>query len=152
MPRFNVETIAEQHAVVVRSEVPMQDLSDVFQHGFQETSRVAGAQGLAVIGPPFGFYPRMPTDTVEVLAGFPVAAPVTPDGDVTAFTLPGGEVVTGMHVGSYDTLSETYVELTGWAAAEGLTLAEHMWESYVSDPEEEPDPSRWQTMVRWPLA
>jgi len=64
----------------------------------------------------------------------------------------GGEVVTGMHVGSYDTLGETYVELTESAAAEGLALADHMWEFSLSDPEEELNPATWQTMVRWPPA
>ena len=152
MPGFKVEKIEAQHAVVIRSEVAMQELSEVFRRGFRDTWQVANAQGLAVIGPPFGFYPRMPTDSVEVVVGFPVAAPVTPDGAVTAFLLPGGRVATGTHVGPYDTLAQTYGELAEWAAAEGLTLAEHMWESYLSDPEEEPDPSAWQTLVRWPLA
>jgi hypothetical protein len=27
-----------------------------------------------------------------------------------------------------------------------------MWEYYLSDPEQEPDPAKWQTRVIWPLA
>ena len=152
MAGFTVETIEAQHAAVIRAEVPMEDLAEVFGRGIDETWRVAGEQGLDVVGPPFGFYPRMPSDTVEVVVGLPVAGPVTAQGDVTGFELPGGRVATGMHVGAYDDLAKTYGQLAEWAAAEGLSLADCMWESYLSDPDAEPDPTTWQTLIRWPVA
>jgi hypothetical protein len=48
-----------------------------------------------------------------------VSATVTLDGDVTPFELPGGQVVTGMRVGSYESLEASYRERTEWAAADG---------------------------------
>ena len=36
--------------------------------------------------------------------------------------------------------------------AEGLTPGDIMWEYYLSDPETEPDPEKWQTRVIWPFA
>ncbi len=152
MTSFSVKTIDPRPAAVVRAEVPLSELSTVFDRGFPEVMRVAQAQGIAITGPPFGFYPRMPTDTVEVVAGFPVSAPITPDGDVTSFELPGGRVVTGLHVGPYDALPESYRQLTDWAVGEGHRLADHMWESYLTDPRTQPDPGTWQTEISWPLA
>jgi effector-binding domain-containing protein len=152
MTTFTVETIDRQLAAVVQAEVPMHEIRTVFDRGFAEVVRVVQAQGVAITGPPFGFYPRMPTDTVEVAVGFPVAATVTPDGDVLPFELPGGRVVTGIHVGAYERLEASYRELTEWAAAEGHSLAGHMWESYLTDPRAEPDPATWQTRITWPLA
>ena len=152
MTTFSVETIDRQPAAVVRAEVPMEELRAVFDRGFTEVMRVTQTQGVAIAGPPFGFYPRMPTDTVAVAVGFPVSAPITPDGDVTTFELPAGRAVTGIHVGPYDSLPATYRELTEWAATEGHPLADHMWESYLTDPQAEPDPATWQTKITWPLA
>jgi len=63
--------------------------------------------------------------------------------------LPGGRVIHTMHVGPYDTLADTYGELLAWAADEGLTLAEGMWEVNLSDPDTEPDPAAWRTEVFW---
>jgi effector-binding domain-containing protein len=123
MATFTVTTIDQQPAAVVRAEVPMDELRTVFDRGFGEVMRVTAAQGVAITGPPFGFYPRMPTDTVEVLVGFPVAEPVAADGDVRGFELPGGRVVTGMHVGPYERLETSYRELTEWAASHGHALA-----------------------------
>ena len=93
-----------------------------------------------------------PAATVEVVVGFPVAGPITADGQVEPFELPGGRVVTGTHVGSYEALEATYQQLMAWTEAEGLTLAEGMWESYLSDPSAEPDPATWRTLIVWPLA
>lgn len=152
MTTFTVETIQPQPAAAIRAEVPMAELPDVFHRAFGAVAQAVGAQGIAIAGPPFGFYPRMPTDTVTVVAGFPVAGAITADGDVEPFELPGGRVVTGIHVGPYETVAQTYEELLAWTEAEGLTLAEGMWESYLSDPSTEPDPSTWRTLVVWPLA
>ena len=152
MPTFSVERIDRQPAAVVRAEVPLEEIRTVFDRGFREVMRVAAAQGVAIIGPPFGFYPRMPGATVEVAVGFPVSGAVTPDGEVTGFELPGGRVVTGIHVGPYEGLQASYRQLTAWAAAEGHSLATQMWESYLTDPAAEPDPSGWQTRITWPLA
>ena len=152
MATFTVTTIDQQPAAGVRAEVPMGELRSVFDRGFGEVMRVTGAQGVAITGPPFGFYPRMPTDTVAVVVGFPVAAPVTADGEVSGFELPGGRVVSGMHVGPYEHLEVAYRELTEWAASHGHVLADHMWESYLTDPRTSPDPATWQTRITWPLA
>jgi effector-binding domain-containing protein len=129
----------------------MTELRDVFDRGFPTVVQAVQAQGVAIVGPPFGFYPRMPADTVEVVVGFPVASPITADGEVEPFELPGGRAATGTHVGPYEALEKTYEELVAWATAEDLTLAGGMWESYLSDPGAEPDPGTWRTLIVWPL-
>ena len=64
----------------------------------------AGGQ---VSGPPFGWYHGVPTDVVDVSAGFPVAGDVHPtDGGVVVEERPGGRAVVAVHVGSYDTIED----------------------------------------------
>lgn len=152
MTTFTVETIEPQAAAVIRAEVPMSELREVFDRGFPAVMQAAAEQGIAITGPPFGFYPRSPDDTVAVAVGFPLAGALTATDDVEPFELPGGRAVTGTHVGPYEALEQTYEELLAWARTEGLTLAEGMWESYLSDPSAEPDPSSWRTLIVWPLA
>ena len=151
MTTFTVEAVDPHPAAVVRAEVPMAELRAVFARGFTAVMRAVQAQGVAIVGPPFGYYPRMPGETVAVLVGFPVAGAITADGDVEPFELPGGLAVTGTHVGPYEALAQTYEQLMSWTTAEGLTLAEGMWESYLSDPGAEPDPTTWRTQIVWPV-
>lgn len=152
MTSFTVESIEARPAAAIRAEVPMDQLRDVFDRGFGAVMAAVAAQGVDVAGPPFGYYPRMPTDTVAVVVGFPVAGAITAAGEVEPFELPGGRAVVGTHVGPYDTLERTYGELLAWAQEQGLTLADGMWESYLSDPSAEPDPATWRTLITWPLA
>lgn len=65
--------------------------------------------------------------------------------------LPGGRAVEVVHVGPYDTLEVTYAALQTWMAGNGHEPAAAMWESYLSDPEVEPDASRWRTKIVVPI-
>ena len=135
----------------VRERVPMTQLTEFFGRAFEQTMAVLQAQGIAPAGPPFGKYYGMPTETVDVEAGIPVATPVTPSGAVIAGMLPGGRVVEATHVGPYDTMEATYGEVQQYLAQSGLTPGDVMWESYLSDPELETDPATWRTQICWPV-
>jgi hypothetical protein len=76
MTTFTVETVDPQPAAVVRAEVPMAELREVFDRGFTAIMQAVRAQAVAIVGPPFGYYPRMPGETVAVLVGFPVASAI----------------------------------------------------------------------------
>lgn len=96
-------------------------------------------------------FAEMPTATVVVEAGFPVSKPVEAIADAHSFVLPGGPVVQVVHVGPYETMEETYVELQAWMDQQGLHPAVGMWECYLSDPRTEPDPATRRTKIIWPI-
>jgi effector-binding domain-containing protein len=149
--QIQVTERAEVGTAGVRRTVPMGELTDFFSHAFTETMRVLTAQGLHPAGPPFGKYYGMPGAAVDVEAGFPVEGPVTASGEVRPGTLPGGRVVEAVHVGPYDTMMQTYDVIEQFFAGEGWTPGDVMWESYLSDPDAEPDPATWRTLISWPL-
>jgi effector-binding domain-containing protein len=109
------------------------------------------AQHLIPGGEPFAYYHGMPTETVDVETGFPVRGAFTASGDVARGELPDGRVITGLHVGPFETLANTYAQMTAWAESRGLQLGRGMWEVYLTDPDREPDPARWQTRIFVPV-
>lgn len=141
----------EQPTAGVRRRVPFAELPAFFARAFEEALAAIRDQGRFPAGPPFGKYYGMPTDTVDVEAGFPVSAPITAAGDVVPGTLPAGSIAEATHVGPYDTLQQTYDELLRHIADAGMTPANVMWESYLSDPATQPDPATWRTQVCWPV-
>ncbi|TIC80476.1 GyrI-like domain-containing protein [Nocardioides sp. GY 10113] len=144
--------IEPQEAIAVRGDVAPAELPEFFGHAFRDAAQAAAAAGVGIAGPPFGFYPRMPTETVEVEAGFPVSARPEAHGRAHRLLLPGGRAVQAMHVGPYDGLERTYDELASWMTERGLVPAAGMWESYLSDPETEPDPATWRTLITCPVS
>jgi effector-binding domain-containing protein len=151
MIECHIEELEPQLVAAVRDKIAVDEMAPFFGRAFETVMQVLGAQGVDPTGPPLGFYPSMPGATVEVAAGFPIGAPIDEAEGVSLVHLPGGRAVTAVHQGPYDTLEQSYTELTQWVQAEGLELGEGMWESYLSDPDAEPDPANWLTRITWPL-
>ena len=135
----------------LREVVPMTAFQEFFGRAFGAAAADLGRQGSAPAGPPVALYRGPVTTTVDVTAGFPVGQPVTPGPGLVTAALPGGSTVETVHTGSYDSLPATYAEVTSWIAAQGLTPWQEMWEEYLVGPDAEPDPSRWQTRIVFPV-
>lgn len=102
-------------------------------------------------GAPYTRYHDTEGETLELEAGLPVVGPGTGKGEIQAGELPGGPAAVTWHVGPYERLAEAHQALTAWAEKNGYTPAGPAWESYVTDPGAEPDPSKWRTQVVLPL-
>ena len=150
MNEYHVVDLTPQPTAVVRATVPMGELPAFFARAFSAVWSLLSTQGVAVAGAPLGLYLSEPGETVELEAGFPVGGSFTPSGEVIASALPGGRVVATMHVGPYDTMHKTYDGMLSWMKSRGMTPGTTMWEVYLSDPQKEPDPAKWQTMLYWP--
>lgn len=151
MPGFDLITRSEQPTAVIHEKVPVKELPQFFQRALGQVYGEIQAQGAQPMGPPFALYFGMPSETIEVEAGFPVTKPVKDAGAVHPGKLPGGTCAHGMHVGPYDTMQETYGELMRWVGEKHLKPHEQMWEVYLSDPQREPDPQTWRTEIFWPV-
>lgn len=145
-------TLEPTTVAVLRETVPMSELTSFFDRAFHAVMEVAQAQEIAVTGPPFALYYGMPSDTVDLAAGFPTAAPVTSADGVAASELPGGRAARLLHVGSYDSLEGAYGRVMAWMGEKAYRPAGVMWESYLNEPTPDGDPDANQTLITWPIA
>lgn len=152
MPDIAVTDQPEQPAAVVRAIVALDGLPDFFGRSYHAIMAAVTDQGCQLAGPPFAKYYGMPTDRVDLEAGFPIAGPFAATGDVQPGSLPAGRCYEATHTGPYDTLEQTYNLILEQIGKDGATPSDVMWEYYLSDPEQEPDPAKWQTRVCWPVA
>jgi effector-binding domain-containing protein len=144
-----VVDLQEQPTAVVREQVAMNALPEFFGRAFAAVSAAMEAQRVQPAGPPFALYRGMPTEIVNVEAGFPVSTTVAAVNWVRASILPACRACQAMHVGSYDTLGTTYEAVKQRMDEEGLKAADDMWEYYLSD--HSTDPRTWRTLVVWPV-
>ena len=146
-----IVSIEPTAVVLVREVVAMNELSTFFGRAFQSSAEAAGEQSVAIGGPPLAVYYSTPTETVDVGGGFPTVGLVEATGSVTSDTLPGGRAAQILHLGSYDSLSETYGRLMTWLDEQGLGVGPVMWEMYLNEPDPE-NPDNTITQIVWPLA
>jgi AraC family transcriptional regulator len=150
------KTLAPQPVLVVRRTVKRSEIAATIGETLPRIFQYAQQNGIALVGPPFTRYLEIGPGLLTMEPGMCVAAgtaepKTSADGEIASDTLPGGLVATTTHAGPYDQLSDAYAAIQEWAKAEGLVTGQGLWEVYVTDPADFPDPKDWRTEVFWPL-
>ncbi len=151
-PQPQVVEIEPVDLAVIREVVPMDAMAAFYDRSYAALAEAVPRQGRRLVGPAYGVTFSMPTDTIDLAAGFPVDQPVTADGVVSPLTLPGGRAARYSHRGSYDGLGDAYGRLFAWIDGQGLTPGPLMWEVYVTEPSPEADPDSMVTELTVTLA
>ena len=152
---------ADQPYVAIRANVTMAQLPG-FADRLGEVFGWLAEHGVAPAGPPFFRYNVIDMERqLNVEAGVPVPTAAEGDDRVIAGVLPAGRYATAIHVGHYDGLIGAVDNLLQWADSQGLEWdkssaddGEH-WgcrlEIYLTDPSQQPDPTKWETQLAFRL-
>jgi effector-binding domain-containing protein len=158
-----IVTRPEQPYVAIRTQVTMTELGTVVPPLNQEVFAWLGGRAAAPAGAPFWKYNVIDmARELEIEAGVAVAAAVAGDDRVVSGVLPAGRYATLTHVGHPSELIAATKALLDWAAEQGLTWdvtsseGGDRWgcrlETYLTDPRQEPDMSKWVTQLSFRLA
>lgn len=142
----------EQPTAALRESVAMDALTEFFSRAFATVAAEPQKQNVQLAGPPFALYRGMPTQTVDVEAGFSISGEFSDTKTVVGGALPDTDAFEAIHPGPYDTLDRTYTAIREGMKSAGRTPSDTMWEFYLNGPSTEPDPLKWQTRIVWPVA
>ena len=159
-----IETRTEQPYVAIDVRVTMSELAGLGPR-LGEVFAWLGARGLAPAGAPFFKYDEIDmARELRVEVGVPIASPVEGDEKVVSGVLPAGRYATLLHVGHPSELEQVTGALLEWGAEQGLRWdmtpgdgeQGESWgsrlEIYLTDPDQEPDMSKWTTQLAFRLA
>jgi len=157
-----VEDRTEQHYMAIRTQVTMQELDTAIPQGLGEVFAWLARQGVAPSGAPFTRYLVIDMEALlDIEVGVPVATALSGDDRISAGDLPAGRYASLVYTGM-DTGIKANWELLKWGAAKGLVW--DTWktekgdafgarlESFLTNPDEEPDRAKWETEVAIRLA
>jgi effector-binding domain-containing protein len=158
-----IEERAEQPYVAVRTRVAMGRIGEDAAPLLGEVFGWLAAHGAAPAGPPFFRYLNIDMEReLEIDIAVPVAGDVEGDERVQRLAVPAGRYATALHTGPYDGLLEATESLLRWGDEQGVswdatpTADGERWgarlEIYLTDPAEEPDPERFETVLAFRLA
>ena len=141
-----------QRAVVVDVIASRDEIGGALSAALRQIGGYLHRHAVAPEGPPFAHYLGADTEgRWQVAVGFPVSGPVEDDVCVRPDLLPAGRLAVVTHHGPYDELPRAWEVLRGWMAESGARPAGAPWESYLTNPEDEPDPSARITQICQPV-
>ena len=110
------------------------------------------AQGIIPTGRLFSHHFKMNPAIFDFEIGVPVPTPVTPSGRVQPGKLTARKGLRTIYHGGYEGLGAAWGEFKAWSAANHHSTATDLWETYLTGPETNPDPTTWITELNLPLA
>ena len=147
-----VERVTLEPRVVVglRQRLTADELSEFFARAIPAVAGELARAGTRPAGPPVAVYRHEEARHFDVTVGFPVAEPPASIDALVHEELPGGAAVSAVHAGSYETLSQTYAELSRWFARRKLPPPALLWEEYLAGPGSV-DESEYRTRILYPV-
>lgn len=133
--------------LAMRRSVPPTEVPTALGEILPGVFAFAVSQGIAITGPPLCCYEEFTEASVTLVAGVSISGEPAPEGEVILYTLPAGRYAVAVHEGSYDSLDETYRAVDRYLEGKGLEARTTVYEIYLTDPDEYPDPKDWRTEV-----
>lgn len=146
-----VEFPARQY-VAVRGTVDMGDIPAFMGQHFPHISGELAKANLATDGAPSGLYYVWDekNGTTEMAAGIPVKMPAAiPNTEV--ITIPAGKALLIDHYGAYEGLMNAHLAMDEYSQTTGSKTKAPVIEEYITDPQSEPDSTKWLTKVYYLL-
>ncbi|MGZ3637734.1 MAG: GyrI-like domain-containing protein [Ktedonobacterales bacterium] len=157
-----IEDRSEKLYVGIRTQAAGDELPTVIPQLLGEVFAWLEMQGVAQAGAPFIRYHVINMAAkMDVELCVPVASAVAGDGRVCPGVLPGGRYASLVYTGArngiqgnkvlVDWAKEQGIEWDAWDAENGHAF-KGRYESFLTDPDEEPDQAKWETEVAIRLA
>ena len=141
----------KQLTAAIRLTIPRSEMQHVMGPGIGELMATVAAQGKSLSRPWFTRHFRMTPEQFDFEICVPISEPIVPAGRVVNSFLPASKVARTIYHGPFEELGSAWGEFGTWIENAGHKEDEWLWETYLTDPSENPDPSTWQTELTRPL-
>ncbi len=144
------------HTLAVRGVVSEADFSEFLGRANDALTDLAARAGVAPTGAFGALYPPEVADTdaepVEAFLPIGTPAPLPADrGEVVLSEVAAARVAVLTHVGSYESLGDSYRRLGTWVAHNARPTAGPVREIYLVSFDETDDLDRFRTEIQWPI-
>lgn len=131
-------TLTARPALVLSGRATWDDLYGTFRRTLEQLNGLARAQGVVAAGPPMIRFVSSTDEQADYEAILPVVAlSQAPERYLPARpgTTPAGQAYRFVHFGGYDTMEQTYDEITNFLDERSIQAEDSFVEEYVRDPD-----------------
>ena len=146
-----VVQLPARRVAVMRANASTEELPETFARIFPAVFGALTEQGVTDMGHVIAVYHTMDANQMELSAGIEIGDGVDPAAPLELLELPACDAVKADHFGPYDQLHLTHESIWPFVQKLGRAPLAGPIERYITDPEAEPDPSKWHTEILLPL-
>lgn len=151
---YEIKTIdlPARYYIGVRETVTFDKITEFFKNSLGPAFEAVQSKNIETAGMPCGLYFvwDMENNRTDMAGAIPVKTKAEIEG-FTTFELPAGKALTVDYYGDYSGSEAAHNAIDRYAEANGIRTGMPVVEEYVTDPEQEPDPSRWLTRIFYPI-
>ena len=147
---MEIKDMKEKLALMLRKITSIQNMPSVLGESYREIIQYVKEIGAKEPIESFVIYHNMDMSNLEIDVGFTVPEKLPDKGPIKMSSIRAGKYATALHEGPYDTLTDTYNELTAFVKEKEFEVEDWVYEVYLNNPMDNPDePPR--TMIYFPL-
>ncbi len=151
MSDYTITNVAAQTVVSTIQTSTLTDFKELFPIWLPKVYQYAMSIGATIVGAPFARYHQFDSEVVIIELGLPISGNVIGNGDFAQHEIPATKVLVIEHIGPYDNLNKAWSALANALKEQNLEYNGPCWESYITDPDTEPDPNKWVTKLYQPI-
>jgi effector-binding domain-containing protein len=149
--KFQVKNVSPQYVLLLKGKSSMQNVGQVMGSMYGKIYAYLGTKKINPTGPPIALYYSGPGPEWKIGVAVPVPEGTVGEGAVQPITLPGGKMVSTMHIGPYEKMRESWSALSDWINNSEYYPAGPGLEVYLVGPPQETDSTKFRTELLWPV-
>jgi effector-binding domain-containing protein len=150
--KIEVKQVAAIKAAVIKVTTSSTEMSNKMSELYGKIFAYLGENKIQLVGPPFAvYYAFDPKGNTTFEVGAPINEKLKESADIKYKEFPAMKVISTMHIGPYDQITPVYAALEKYAKENKIAFVPVSWEIYLTDPNTEKDPNKYQTLVYFPV-
>jgi effector-binding domain-containing protein len=148
--KIEVKVMGAQKALVIKADVPTAEVGPKMGEIYGFLFNYTVQNQINPVGPPFAVYLSFdPEGNTVFEAGLPVAEVVSGSGEVEYREYPATKAVSLLYTGPYEKMGPAYEKIMQYISENNLKDKGIAQEVYLTDPNEEQDPEKFQTIINF---
>jgi effector-binding domain-containing protein len=124
---------AEQHVLSIRTRIHFNDYPNTAKDAYEKIMEYAERHGFLFSSGPYVCYHNADLEDLDVEMGFPVAKPVSGNGEIAGYTIPVQKAVSGIFLGAYGDTDPLMMEIMQWISEHGYQQHGEIYNYYLND-------------------